>query len=199
MIKGNGHNITDNRLVMPVLDNLPKEYTVMIIQLPQVLGEKNLTVQKLCTQLKLFYTTLKKANNWSNPDTALNRQHFTPKKSFKGKCSACRKHGHKSADCGEKEKMHQNGPQVGPLHEEHQDMVYVSISLGDVICAVNLDTKQLTAVRNDKINVVGNAMDLDQEHVLVADMLIKYNKLEDNTWLCDSGATCHLMNNSIGV
>ena len=53
--------------------------------------------------------------------------------------------------------------------------------------------------KNNKINAVGNAMDLDQEYVLVADMLMKYNKLEDNTWLCDSGATCHLMNNSIGV
>ena len=37
-------------------------------------------------------------------------------------------------------------------------------------------------------------MDLDQEHVLGADMLKKLNKLEDNTWLCDSGATCHFMN-----
>ena len=42
-------------------------------------------------------------------------------------------------------------------------------------------------------------MDSDQEHVLVTDMLKKYNKLEDNTWLCDSGATCHLMNDPTGV
>ena len=42
-------------------------------------------------------------------------------------------------------------------------------------------------------------MDSDQEHVLVADMLKNYNKLEDYTWLCDSGATCHLTNDSTGV
>ena len=30
---------------------------------------RKLTVQKLHSQLKLFYTTLKKANNWSNPGT----------------------------------------------------------------------------------------------------------------------------------
>ena len=42
-------------------------------------------------------------------------------------------------------------------------------------------------------------MDSDQEHVLIADMLKKYNKLDENTWLCDSGATCHLMNDPTGV
>ena len=42
-------------------------------------------------------------------------------------------------------------------------------------------------------------MDLDQEHVLMADMLKKYKKLKDNTWLCDSGAPCHSMNDLTGV
>ena len=46
---------------------------------------------------------------------------------------------------------------------------------------------------------MGKITNLDQEHVVVADMLKKYNKLEDNTWLCDSGATCHLTNDSAGV
>ena len=46
---------------------------------------------------------------------------------------------------------------------------------------------------------MGNTIDLDQEHVLMADMLEKYNKLEDNTWLGDSGDTCHSMNDPTGV
>ena len=99
-----GDDITDNHLIMHILANLQKEYAVMTMVLYQVLGEKKLTVQKLCTQLKLFYITLKNANNWSDPDTALNVQHFTLKKSFKGKCSTCGKQGHKSVDCWEKEK-----------------------------------------------------------------------------------------------
>ena len=103
-LKAMGHDITDIHLIMHVLANLPKEYAVMMMQLYQVLGEHKLTVQKLHTQLKLFYTTLKKANNWSDPDPALNVQLFTLKKSFKGKCSICRKQGHKIADCSEKEK-----------------------------------------------------------------------------------------------
>ena len=45
--------------------------------------------------------------------------------------------------------------------------------------------------QSDKINIVGNAMDENQEHVLMADMLKQYNKLKDNTWLCDSGAISH--------
>ena len=89
---------------MHILVNLPREYAVIMTQLYQVLGEKKLTVQKLHTQLNLFYTALKKANNWINPDTVLNVQHFTLKKSFKGKCTTCRKQGHKSVDCWEKEK-----------------------------------------------------------------------------------------------
>ena len=47
--------------------------------------------------------------------------------------------------------------------------------------------------------MVGNTLDLDQEHKLMADMLKKYNKLEENTWLCDSGTTCHLMNDPTGM
>ena len=46
---------------------------------------------------------------------------------------------------------------------------------------------------------MGNTTDSDQEHVLVADILKKYNKLKDNTWLCDTGATCHSMNDPTGV
>ena len=100
-LKAMGHNITDDHLIMHILANLLKEYAVITMQLYQVFGEEKKAVQKLCTQLKLFYSTLKKANNWSDLDTVLNVQHFTPKKSFKGKCSTCRKQGHKSADCWE--------------------------------------------------------------------------------------------------
>ena len=84
-----GHDITDDQLIMHILANLLKEYAVMTMQLYQVLGEKKLTVQKLCTELKMFYTTLKKANIWGDMDTVLNVQNFTPKKPFKGKCSTC--------------------------------------------------------------------------------------------------------------
>ena len=39
-LKAMGHNITDDHLIMHVLTNLLKEYTVMTMQLYQVLGEK---------------------------------------------------------------------------------------------------------------------------------------------------------------
>ena len=51
----------------------------------------------------------------------------------------------------------------------------------------------------DKIYIAGDTTDANQEHVLMADMLKQYNKLEENTWLCDSGATCHLTNDPTGV
>ena len=44
-----------------------------------------------------------------------------------------------------------------------------------------------------------NTTNANQEHVLMADMLKEYNKLKENTWLCDSGARCHLTNDSTGV
>ena len=33
----------------------------------------------------------------------------------------------------------------------------------------------------------------------IVDLLKKYNELKENTWLCDSGATCHFMNDPTGV
>ena len=141
---------------MHILANLLKEYDVMTMHLYQVLGKKKLTVQKLHTQLKMFYTTSKKANNWGDTDTALNVQNFTSKKSFKGKCSTCGKQGHKSADslekeikgkcstCGkqghksadslEKEKNASEVPQVGILHDKPHDMVNLAILVEDVMC-----------------------------------------------------------------
>ena len=47
---------------------------------------------------------------------------------------------------GKKRKMDQNGPQVGHLHEEHHNMVNLAILVGDVMCAVNSDNKQPTAL-----------------------------------------------------
>ena len=103
-LKAIGHDITNDHLIMRKLANLLKEYAVMMMQLYQVLGEKKLTVQNLCTQLKLLYTTLKNANNCSNSDTVLSVQQFMLKKPFRGKCSTCGRQGHNSADYWEKEK-----------------------------------------------------------------------------------------------
>ena len=44
-----GHDITDDHLIIPILANLLKEYAIMMMQLSQVLGEKKLTVQKICS------------------------------------------------------------------------------------------------------------------------------------------------------
>ena len=55
-LKAMGQDITDDHLIMNILVNLPKEYAVRMMQVYQVLGEKKLTVEKLCPQLKLFYT-----------------------------------------------------------------------------------------------------------------------------------------------
>ena len=101
---------------------------------------------------------------------------------------------------GEKRIIHQNGPKVGTLCKEHQDMVTLAISVGDVMCAVKLDTECLTVLcKNDEINVVHNTMDFNEEHALMADMWKKYNELKDSSWLCYSGATCHLRNDHTGV
>ena len=195
-----GHNITDDHSIMHVLVNLLKEYAVMTMQLYQVLGEKKLTVQKLCTHLKLFYTTLKEANNWGDLDTVQNVQHLTLKKSFEGECSTCRQQGHESADCCGKEKntskcpLGWNALQRTPQHGKSS-----TFSGRYYVCGEFAHQVANCPKRNDKINVEGNTMDMDQEYVLMADMLKKYNKLDDSTWLCDSGATCHLTNDSTGV
>ena len=42
-----------------------------------------------------------------------------------------------------KRKMHQNAPQVGHVCKEQ---VNLAISVGDVMCAVNIDIKPLTAL-----------------------------------------------------
>ena len=120
--------------------NLPKEYAVMMTQLYWVFGEKMLTVQKLCTQLKILYTTLKKANNWGDMGTVLNVQNFTPKKPFKGKCSTCGKQGHKSVHCWEKERIASKCP---PGWNSSQKL-NLAILVEDVMCAVMSDTEQQT-------------------------------------------------------
>ena len=48
-LKAMGHDTTDDNLNLHVLANILNEHAVMTTQLYQVLGEKTLTVQKLCT------------------------------------------------------------------------------------------------------------------------------------------------------
>ena len=93
-------------------------------------------------------------------------------------------------DCREKEKNALEWPpgwnpsQRAPQHGES-----TNFSGRCYLCSEFKQQAANCSKQNDKTNVVGNTTDSDQEHVLVADILKKYNKLEDNTWLCDSGDT----------
>ena len=71
-------------------------------------------------------------------------------------------------------------------------MENLAFSVEDVMYAVKLEAN--CPKQNDKINEVSNTTPTyaDHEHVLMADMCKQYNELKNNTWLCDSGATCHL-------
>ncbi len=56
--------------------------------------------------------------------------------------------------------------------------------------------------REEKVNMTNNNRvkgNNGQEHILMARTVESYDKLSKNTWLCDSGATCHLTNDDSGL
>jgi hypothetical protein len=107
-LKSLKHTVTDDDLMIHVINNVPKEYNMQVAVLEREL-ESGLTVKKLKDTLRGWYTRLKKQGGGEykteTEDAALfaGNKKWRPKKQFKGICKNCGKYGHKAVGCPTKE------------------------------------------------------------------------------------------------
>jgi len=93
-------NILDKDFIVHVLNNLPAEYEVQISELEEQFSSTTnpLTIKDMQNKLNLKYARLKcQSEAQTEMDQAL-----ATFQQFKGKCTNCRKFGHKSAKCSPK-------------------------------------------------------------------------------------------------
>ena len=98
--------ISDQDFLLHILNNLPKEYDVVLDGLESRLdetGDKALTLEIVCEKLSQRYVRIKKEvvdddNDGREHERALFAKDWHPPQ-FKGTCHKCGKYGHKGSDC----------------------------------------------------------------------------------------------------
>ena len=96
-------DISDDDLILHILNNLPKEYETTVEALEDRLGTGELTLEDVRTKLRAKFERMSQGRGGSNPgkEVALMAGKF--KKKFKGMCHLCGKQGHKRDDCWQNE------------------------------------------------------------------------------------------------
>jgi len=92
--------VTDEDLMIHILNNLPKDYDAIVEQLEDDLaasGPNKLTLERVRDKLRIKFQRLHRDDAADQKETALAAGNFLPK--FKGLCRVCGKQGHKGSDC----------------------------------------------------------------------------------------------------
>ena len=191
--------ISDEDLMVHILNNLPIEYENMV-EAMEVELENNTNPLKLKTvreRLRSKYQRLKK-NNEAEDDKALIARH----QQFKGTCRNCGKYGHKAKDCRDKTKsrsqqrnnnnnsgrnQNERGPRINGKcnycgKEGHMEK-YCYKKKKDKGESENANIVHATENEDEEAFVMVHSMDEPKG---------KSSKVNENTWLGDSGATTHM-------
>src|SRR5210317_2419498 len=91
-------------MVMHILNNLPKEYDMLVSILEHELNSPNttLSLSRLHVEVRAVYQRLELTNKSSNDEAYVNYR------SFKGRCRECGKIGHKAQECRLKNNNNKN-------------------------------------------------------------------------------------------
>ena len=91
--------MSDEQVILHMLNNLPKEYNIQISKLETQMDDtsKLLTIDKVQVELRLRYTRLKTTSQ--NYGEEGMEQAMISYHCFKGKCMKCGRIGHKAVQC----------------------------------------------------------------------------------------------------
>jgi Reverse transcriptase (RNA-dependent DNA polymerase) len=213
--------ISDNQMISQIVYNChPQPYKMAITILKRDLN-RNLTISldNVKDDLRQIYASLKHSSNKREHETALiGKPKF--KKQFKGSCRTCGKIGHKSADCWTLDSNKTKRPKnyKNPKSIEKGESANISTSTSKdrycTYCKRNNHTVDFcwkkkadegkTNIKSDKDN--------DKSRAAVMMIAISRNEVEMlmsttdgpqsltfNTFICDSGASCHMRNSLDGM
>ena len=197
--------ISEEDMVIHVLNNLPREYENLVELCEVQINAGTLKLADLKAQLISKYRRISK-NDSAKHDTALNVKQKN-KKAFKGRCNGCGKYGHKKADCWELEDNQDKRPSNWKTRKTSTGNTSTSEGKrfnGTCNYCGKYGHKEEDCYKKkndkktqDKTNTAAFALTSTEKDI--TDYAMKMNdrknntKMTDDIWICDSGATSHMM------
>ena len=228
-LKKMGNEISDEDMMIHIMNNLPQEYDTVVEAMERKLDDlvDPLTLRNLKNELLLKYNRIKKnkgmkeesENEEADEDTAL--VGYT--KNFKGRCYNCGEFGHKKEDCP-KLKNQANNSNTGRI----SGTCFYCGKRGHKRSDCRKLKKRLEEIKNETLNLHQEKEDKDvvlmshEEEVQTCKVISEYSdnekeikdkedkvlfvnqtqaeaKINDNLWIADSGASCHMTNSLDGM
>ncbi len=109
-LKDLGSTMTDEDIIVHILNNLTDDYEVQLSKLEEKLGStmNTLTIEDVRAELQLKFARMKTKKNAKNEEKETEKALAAASK-YKGTCTFCGKIGHKAADCYSRKKEENNG------------------------------------------------------------------------------------------
>ena len=179
-------SMDEEDLLIHILNNLPEAYESIIESSEKELSKGTLTLSNLKIDLRSKYKRIKKRDEEGmRTETSFIAQ-------FKGRCHSCGKYGHKREDCSDKDSKTSNtGGGNKKKYDKSQIKCYNCQKMGHYAN----ECKGKKVAREEKAVV---AKDENIEMVMLGGDMLP-TKINDNVWIADSGASCHMTNSLEGM
>jgi len=192
--------MTNKDLMVHILNNLTDNYKVS--KLEEKLGTviNPLTIDDVKAELCLRYTHMKAKKPLSETVQKDSKQALAATGKYKGTCTFCGKIGHKATDCymrkneekaqeDKKNNYKQKNAWKGEWSEEK-----VQLYKDNKCFFCKKPGQKLQDCRQKKAET--ETANATQETALMA---MTTKAVSENTWIADSGATCHITNDLTGL
>ena len=216
-----GGKISDNDMIIKILNGLPKAYTMVVTLLEKRLNHKKnpLTLEDVRSDLNNHYSKMypdsdddsdyfgggdDSDSDDSDDDDEKEKAMFSTQ--FKGKCHNCGKIGHKSPDCPDKKKKSKN---QGGYKFRGKCRFCGKLGHKWADCRARLASEGATsATERAEVVMMGYDGPMWCQETVMSDVgsvdvglsdLRAGDVINANTWIGDTGASCHMRNDAKGM
>ncbi len=204
--------ITDEDMMIHILNNLPKEYENLVEVAEQKLDDKSdpLDLEGLKTLLRRKYQRIKRLDSENDKE----EEALLTRGTYKGRCHKCGQWGHKRADCksngtsNHRNKSNNNRVQ-GNNNNNNQEAKKPKFN-GNCNYCKKRGHKEVDCFKkkreegNKNKETASNAQQSedskkDESEVVLMSTVVKDSKISELTWIADTGASSHMTNSLDGM
>jgi Reverse transcriptase (RNA-dependent DNA polymerase)/gag-polypeptide of LTR copia-type len=217
-LKNMGNVITEEDMMIHIINNLPQEYDAITDQLEVELDSKKgyqLSVPKIKERLRNKFNKMKKRigkepNKDHDYDEEKEERALTMKAKFKGQCTHFGKWGHKSSDCRDKKKNEEANFVQNEKGHSTQNTDESRKFIGECFYCHKMGHRMADCRKKkfdekkgkERAHVSDERSQLrESEYVLASEevSIISEHKATSQNWIGDSGASSHMIYSLDGV